>query len=192
MAQRAGTIMHELGHNLGLHHGGVDDENYKPNHLSIMSYANQFNWLIKDGKPYLDYERFNLRNLNEKALDERAGLSVRSGTETLLARYGVRWFTNGVGRVKKTGADKLVDWNHNGNAGQASVSVDINAGDAGPANKTTLRAGFVEWQHIIFNGGQIGASGGRVVGPMAVAPNALKELSLEEHLKMTKKTIEVK
>src|SRR5262249_25592067 len=30
VAERAGTIMHQLGHNLGLRHGGVDDDNYKP------------------------------------------------------------------------------------------------------------------------------------------------------------------
>ena len=30
--------MHELGHNLGLEHGGRDDGNYKPNYLSVMNY----------------------------------------------------------------------------------------------------------------------------------------------------------
>ena len=57
----AGTFMHELGHNLGLHHGGgfgggdfsyclffagwcyaTDPVNYKPNYLSVMNYAFQF------------------------------------------------------------------------------------------------------------------------------------------------------
>ena len=31
--------MHELGHTLGLQHGGADDVNLKPNYLSVMSYA---------------------------------------------------------------------------------------------------------------------------------------------------------
>ena len=31
--------MHELGHNLGLHHGGDDGVNFKPNYLSIMNYS---------------------------------------------------------------------------------------------------------------------------------------------------------
>jgi len=35
----AGTLMHELGHNLGLRHGGPDCDNYKPNYLSVMSYS---------------------------------------------------------------------------------------------------------------------------------------------------------
>ena len=35
---QSSTIMHELGHNLGLQHGGSDDVNYKPNYLSVMNY----------------------------------------------------------------------------------------------------------------------------------------------------------
>ena len=35
--QKIGTFIHELGHDLGLHHGSVDDVNYKPNHLSVMN-----------------------------------------------------------------------------------------------------------------------------------------------------------
>lgn len=35
---QAATIMHELGHNLNLRHGGGDDVNYKPNYLSVMNY----------------------------------------------------------------------------------------------------------------------------------------------------------
>lgn len=40
-----GTFMHELGHNLGLGHGGGDPINYKPNYLSIMSYSWQLRGL---------------------------------------------------------------------------------------------------------------------------------------------------
>jgi hypothetical protein len=40
--EQASTFMHELGHNLGLFHGGQDDRNYKPNYLSIMNYLFQF------------------------------------------------------------------------------------------------------------------------------------------------------
>ena len=35
----ASLIMHELGHNLGLNHGGHDDHAYKPNHHSVMNYT---------------------------------------------------------------------------------------------------------------------------------------------------------
>ncbi len=36
-----GTIMHELGHNLGLLHGGTDDTNCKINYVSVMNYNRQ-------------------------------------------------------------------------------------------------------------------------------------------------------
>jgi hypothetical protein len=35
---QAATLMHELGHNLGLRHGGGDDLNRKPNYVSVMNY----------------------------------------------------------------------------------------------------------------------------------------------------------
>jgi hypothetical protein len=38
----AGTFMHELGHNLGLRHGGNDDFNQKPNYISVMNYSYEF------------------------------------------------------------------------------------------------------------------------------------------------------
>ncbi|MDA0350360.1 MAG: hypothetical protein O3C43_20960 [Verrucomicrobia bacterium] len=36
---QAALFMHELGHTLGLKHGGLDDINGKPNYLSIMNYG---------------------------------------------------------------------------------------------------------------------------------------------------------
>ena len=38
----ANTILHEVGHNLGLRHGGNVDCNYKPNYNSVMNYRYQF------------------------------------------------------------------------------------------------------------------------------------------------------
>jgi hypothetical protein len=46
---QASTIMHELGHNLGLKHGGFEDTNYKPNYWSAMNYLYQLSGL--DGNP---------------------------------------------------------------------------------------------------------------------------------------------
>ena len=47
----AGTFMHELGHNLGLRHGGFEDVNYKPNYLSVMNYAWQFSGRVEADTP---------------------------------------------------------------------------------------------------------------------------------------------
>lgn len=46
---QAATVMHELGHNLGLRHGGSNDLNLKPNYLSVMNYMYTFNGLPEIG-----------------------------------------------------------------------------------------------------------------------------------------------
>jgi hypothetical protein len=56
--EQEGTFMHELGHNLGLEHGGDDELNYKPNYLSVMNYTFQMPYIVPN-RP-LDYSRWVL------------------------------------------------------------------------------------------------------------------------------------
>jgi hypothetical protein len=95
--QQAGTFMHELGHTLGLRHGGNEDTpEYKPNYLSVMNYMWQFAALSRTDRnqvvdllfPLFDYSRFSTAGteegkadahgtigaLNERTLVEAAGL----------------------------------------------------------------------------------------------------------------------
>lgn len=74
------AFMHELGHNLGLGHGGQDYINYKPNYLSIMNYSFSRGGLWRDGlNGVLDYSHFasprEMPILDEYLLDETVGLS---------------------------------------------------------------------------------------------------------------------
>lgn len=56
--EQAGTLMHELGHNLGLRHGGDDDTNFKPGYASVMNYAFQMSGITRGGEDgVLDYSR---------------------------------------------------------------------------------------------------------------------------------------
>ena len=50
-----GTILHELGHTLNLHHGGNEDNNCKPNYVSGMNYDNQFGIRRVGGGTIIDY-----------------------------------------------------------------------------------------------------------------------------------------
>lgn len=67
-------LMHELGHGLGLEHGGGDDINGKPNYPSIMNYC------LAHAAPYnvgfirLDFSRVQLPTLFENNLDENLGV----------------------------------------------------------------------------------------------------------------------
>lgn len=72
------TIMHELGHNLNLRHGGNVDTNYKPNYNSLMNYQYQFPGVDTNcdaaGNGVLDYSRGTNAALNENALIEANGV----------------------------------------------------------------------------------------------------------------------
>lgn len=72
------TIVHELGHNLGLRHGGFENRNYKPNYNSVMNYRYQFPGVDDDctppGNGILDYSRGTRPPLDENNLNEPDGL----------------------------------------------------------------------------------------------------------------------
>ncbi|HYQ02996.1 MAG TPA: hypothetical protein VER96_30195 [Polyangiaceae bacterium] len=97
----ASTIVHELGHNLNLRHGGDTDTNNKPNYNSIMNYWYQFSGVdtncTPDGDGVIDYSHNQRIALNEAALDERQGICGTSA-----------W-----------------DWNNNGKL-EARIAVDLN------------------------------------------------------------------
>ena len=69
------TFLHELGHTLGLDHGGDQDTNCKPNYLSIMSYSRQFRWAGFNENRRLSYSETPLPMIIETALVESAGIA---------------------------------------------------------------------------------------------------------------------
>lgn len=165
--QRAGTFMHELGHNLGLRHGGLDNANYKPHYLSVMNYSFQFSGLMVDGATgVMDYSHFTLASLNENALSETAGLNVAGGgAETELAHYGTRYCPNGAALTWDNTAATNVDWSGNGVVSAGTVSSDINCDGA----KTTLLTQN-DWDTIVYHGGGLIGLG---LGAKATAKVAL-------------------
>ncbi|MEO7795237.1 MAG: hypothetical protein ABIV06_10725 [Thermoanaerobaculia bacterium] len=76
-ANVSNTIAHELGHNLGLLHGGNNSCNYKPNYNSVLNYKYQFPGVDNDCTPapngVLDYSRGVRIALNENSLNENLG-----------------------------------------------------------------------------------------------------------------------
>jgi len=157
---QAGTFVHELGHNLGLKHGGKDYLNYKPNFLSLMNYSFQ-----TDGIPYtrldgvrfriFDYSRFYLPGLNENNLNETLGLGPFASDN--FGTYGTTYYFEKPDKHHDTlvswDATHSVDWNKDGRI-SASVRSEINV----DRRLTSLQTSN-DWSHLAFTGGWIGKSG---------------------------------
>jgi hypothetical protein len=149
-AQQAGTFMHELGHGLGLQHGGADEVNNKPNYLSVMNYLFQLAGFVRGGvSGVMDYSSATLPDLNETDLNESTGLGL---------------LANGVGTghwcppmnsfIRVVDGSQAIDWNCNGVTTDSCISFDVN----GDGSTTTLK-GANDWAILCLKGGSIGAGG---------------------------------
>jgi hypothetical protein len=152
--QQAGTLMHELGHNLNLEHGGDVCTNYKPNYLSIMSYRYQFIGIPPTGR--LDYSAEDLDDLDEdNNLDEPVG--INNGLDD--TRYNC---PDGTWRTGDGNA--AIDWNCDDDGGtDTGVRVNINADcddsidatncgdcDAGENDEFGVLTGYDDWEHLKY------------------------------------------
>lgn len=146
-AEKVGTFAHELGHNLGLHHGGSEDINYKPNHLSIMNYFFQTDGVLHGSKPVFDYQRFAVPPLSESALKERNGLG---GGADLRDYSTVYWLNPDTTRLVP--ASGPIDWDQNGRIDAVRRRLDLNDDGA----LSDLSATPNEWSVLVYNGGSIG------------------------------------
>ncbi|MFI7151952.1 CARDB domain-containing protein [Nonomuraea sp. NPDC050022] len=129
---QSGTIMHELGHALGLAHGGSIRTNHKPNYLSVMNYSFDPGGIPiapgRDPARRLDYSREDLPDLDRTALNESMG--IQDGTDLTRWLDPMRNERFGPGRGP-------LNWNANfDTAGQPIIdpatpplAVDINADD---------------------------------------------------------------
>jgi hypothetical protein len=128
------TIMHELGHNLGLQHGGFGDStNLKPNYNSVMNYLYQFAGVDTNCTPpgdgYLDFSRHRHIDLDENALREVDGICG--------AAAGVSW-----------------DWNYNGSIDAVPYPLDLNSDVA-----LSVLTDRDDWADIILDFTPSGARG---------------------------------
>jgi hypothetical protein len=125
----ARTLAHELGHLLGLHHGGFENCNRKPNYNSLMNYRFQFAGTDADcdafGDPATeDFSRGTRALLDENALDETQGVC---GSET-------------------------IDWNANG-AIESALALDLNPdAEASCGGALVPLHDFDDWSNLTFIG----------------------------------------
>jgi hypothetical protein len=149
-AQKIGTFLHELGHNLNLKHGGSDHViNEKPNHLSVMNYLFQTTGVTRAGKPAFTYQRFPLEALDENGLLERNGL----GNLPELTSWVTRFYDSTSG-VREAAAFAPIDWSTDATTNPAVVRADLN----GSGSFEKLSATQNECLALDFQGGDIGST----------------------------------
>ena len=139
--EQSGTFMHELGHTLGLRHGGGDETNHKPNYLSVMNYQFQMSGISNPAgtASAIDYSDRELARLDSKHLNEKIGIGgVALQTE---------WYDR-TGTHQSGPATAKIDWSgHNadglGNSDDdPDVPVAINGGRCvGEGDDGTLTTG---------------------------------------------------
>ncbi|MFI9329893.1 OmpL47-type beta-barrel domain-containing protein [Kitasatospora sp. NPDC052868] len=167
--QQAGTLMHELGHDLGLKHGGsTDTPNHQPQYFSVMNYSYQLGGLsIGTTTGVMDYSRA-VGSLTEPTLNERQFPASSAGYDVMHwcpnTKQGSRFVT-----VQASAAQ--VDWNCDGMISPNTVAFDTNNDGA----QTTL-PGHGDWDNIQLRGGSIAHSGAAGVP----APTEENEITLEE------------
>jgi hypothetical protein len=159
------TFMHELGHDLGLGHGGrvangdQDPTNCKPNYRSVMNYTREAPNLDPD-RP-LDYSGHRPRSLDEAELHEPAGIGTGLNGRVIYNSPGGTVLTAPVGGSDVDGDgdfDPGTDWNADGVISYTPVSADINfnltyatsEGCATPSPGQVLR-GHDDWQNLRYS-----------------------------------------
>jgi hypothetical protein len=175
------TFMHELGHNLGLLHGGIasnqDSKPFKPNHLSVMNYLFSEGIIISkiDGK--LDFTNAltgAIPPLDESALSEKDGLNSSKD----LADYGTKWFCRQFNDTDKPAGiepsiKKSIDWNCDKKISKQTLAANID-GSTELSPYKLLGSPGNEWENLILkdpSGTGIpsgGMNGGFILSPQRV------------------------
>jgi hypothetical protein len=143
--QQAGTFMHELGHLVGLRHGGNEFFNCKPNYLSIMSHIRQFPSapipLLQWQATALNYSPQELALLTEGNLDEGIGIGGPVGDVTVF----------GPGGPFQDAANGSINWNQVGSDTQNPVSANINSIGTVCDGTGSSYSGHNDWANLKYD-----------------------------------------
>jgi len=118
------ALMHELGHNLSLKHGGTDILNQKPNYNSIMNYRYQFPGVDRNcdalGDGVMDYSSGLLLPIDENYVNECNGIC---------------------------GPGFPIDWNNSGMTCEIDIPLNLTVGEEGSETLDILNDSN-DWRNI--------------------------------------------
>ena len=151
--QQAAVIMHELGHNLGLRHGGNEDTNYKPNYWSTMNYLYASNGLDQSPNASTAYQRWRreigdgspaLCGLSNSPCGSPSQFIINfsDGSSSNLDETALSEAAN-IGRGTTGGS--YADWNLNDSLTAGTISRDLN----GDSRRTSL-TDYNDWANLVF------------------------------------------
>ncbi|MFK7758407.1 MAG: GC-type dockerin domain-anchored protein [Phycisphaerales bacterium] len=195
---QARTIMHELGHNLGLRHGGDDNVNYKPNYFSVMNYMHVYrrtNWGAGwNDALRTDFSRSKLPDVDEFNLSESAGIaSSDPSTADRLFVFGNDSPVNPSGDnqiwAARGGPGDSVDWDVDGALNTEGFALDVNRINPMAPPNLEVHVGHDDWNDLYmklrgnmnFEFGQVAPGESTLdaeVGEFTLGDDGLDDLSI--------------
>jgi hypothetical protein len=169
--EQAITLMHEIGHNLYLGHGGVvqddggnpsllgdvlpvpDHTNFKPNYVSVMNYGFTEFYDFNGDDLGVDFSRERIDPVDEGSLNENVGISTSFsvGVNTIYGRRNPGEMPDSY-RVQL--GTSTIDWNDDDQL-DSGLAIDLNwlgsgyPGGASPSPGEVLR-GCNDWEAIVL------------------------------------------
>jgi hypothetical protein len=146
--QQAGTFLHELGHTLGLRHGGVVDlPRFAPNYFSVMGYAYQLRGSGVGDRPY-SYSSCIAPSLDENHLTGNLGIGNAACPNSPPWPHAVIWGGQPYGGFCPPHSMTIVPTHK-------AISFGASQGDISCDQLTQtlpLRTlyGFNDWNHLIY------------------------------------------
>jgi hypothetical protein len=168
----AAVLMHELGHNLGLLHGGDDNINDKPNYWSVMNYTYSYGRAASPSSSdaYLAWRQRFVQDIyicRTCVTLAEFNISYSDGSSKPIDEWYVNEADN-IGRGADAGA--FADWNQDGGKHPVPYTVDLNRD--GIYSHDSPLTDYNDWAnlHLAFSRFYYGYAG---VGPKT-APEGAK------------------